>query len=150
MKLTSRAIPADATIAARQLVESLGGLNLSPDLTWTDAPAGTKSFAITCFDPDAPTGSGWWHWVHADIPATVTSLDEGAEVPGVAYINDYGYAGYGGPCPPSGPAHRYSFTVYALDVETLGVPANIPSASARFTILAHTLASATLNGYYAT
>jgi Raf kinase inhibitor-like YbhB/YbcL family protein len=102
-----------------------GGENQSPQLTWHDAPPATRSFACTCFDPDAPTGSGFWHWLAWDIPATTTSLALGAatgERPtvGKTGYNDFGERGYCGPCPPQGDKpHRYVFTVYALDVPSL-------------------------------
>ena len=84
--------------------QSLNGGNLSPELTWGDAPAGTKSFAVTCYDPDAPTGSDWWHWVALDIPADVTHLPEGAKLaaPARELVTDYGCRGFGGACPPAG------------------------------------------------
>ena len=83
---------------------SLNGGNLSPELSWGDFPAETKSFAVTCYDPDAPTGSGWWHWVALDIPANVTTLTEGAKLaaPARELTTDYGTKGFGGACPPSG------------------------------------------------
>jgi Raf kinase inhibitor-like YbhB/YbcL family protein len=99
------------------------GGNISPQLLWSDAPSETKSFAVTMYDPDAPTGSGWWHWVVFNIPANVNKLDENAgnsksgKLPAGAVQSqtDFGSAGYGGPCPPLGDKpHRYIVTVYAL------------------------------------
>lgn len=149
MKLTSTSLTPGAPIPTRHAELAAGGENVSPALAWSDVPADTKSFAITCYDPDAPTGSGWWHWIAIDVPAEITSLAEG-EVAGIQWTNDYGYEGFGGPCPPPGPAHRYQFTVHALDVPTLGAGANLTHAAVRFDILAHALDSATLEATFAT
>ncbi|MCS6712539.1 YbhB/YbcL family Raf kinase inhibitor-like protein [Brachybacterium sp. EF45031] len=151
LTVTSRAVPEGSVIAAQQLVEDLGGENLSPDLAWSGAPEGTKSFAVTCYDPDAPTGSGFWHWIAWDIPADVTSLPLG--VPRDAdtlkqTANDYGSTGYDGPNPPEGPAHRYVFTVHALPVESLGVEAGTPHVQVRFAIHTQQLASGSVTGTY--
>jgi Raf kinase inhibitor-like YbhB/YbcL family protein len=128
------------------------GGNLSPQLSWSGFPDGTQGFAITCFDPDAPTGSGFWHWVLFDIPASVTSLPTGAGTAGtevgVHGRNDYGIKAYGGAAPPPGPAHRYVFTVHALDVGSLGIDSDASAAVAGFNITAHTLARATLVATY--
>ena len=136
MELISDGIAADADIDLRFAEPGVGGRNVSPGLSWSGAPEGTRSFAITCFDPDAPTGSGWWHWVVTDIPATVTSLAEGAALPAGSrtWHNDYGYPGWGGPWPPPGPAHHYVFTVFAVGVERLDVPDEATSAVARLTL----------------
>ena len=146
MKLTSQAIVADAPIPLCYAEPGVGGDNISPDLAWSDAPAGTRSFMVTCFDPDAPTGSGWWHWVVTDIPAGVTSLPQGGPLPDGArtWPTDYGYAGWGGPYPPPGPAHHYQFTVTALDVDRLDVPDDSTSANARLAASFHTLGTARL------
>ncbi|GAA1389750.1 YbhB/YbcL family Raf kinase inhibitor-like protein [Luteococcus peritonei] len=151
MEITSKAIKQGEEIALRYAEQGAGGENVSPDLSWSDVPEGTASFAITCFDPDAPTGSGWWHWVAVDIPADVTSLAEGGPLPeGVReWVTDYGYEGYGGPCPPAGPAHHYIFTVHALPEAKLPVPDEATSAQVRFTILANELASASVTGLFA-
>lgn len=151
MELSSDAIPAGSTIEPTYAEPSCGGQNVSPDLRWSGAPEGTSSYALTCYDPDAPTGSGWWHWIAFDIPADVTALDAGAALPTAAreWQNDYGYDGYGGPCPPPGPAHRYVFTVYALDVAELGVPEGATSAGCRFNLLAHVLDSASFTATFA-
>ncbi|MFT4294822.1 MAG: YbhB/YbcL family Raf kinase inhibitor-like protein [Micropruina sp.] len=151
MELSSDAIPDGSTIELGYAEPSCGGTNVSPDLRWSGAPEGTKSYALTCYDPDAPTGSGWWHWIAFDIPAQVTALAPGAslDAPAREWDNDYGYAGYGGPCPPPGPAHRYVFTVYAMDVEQLGVPDGATSAACRFNLLAHAIDSASFTGTFA-
>jgi Raf kinase inhibitor-like YbhB/YbcL family protein len=133
------------------------GQNRSPALQWQGVPEGTKSFALTLYDPDAPTGSGFWHWVLFDIDSSVNqvapglgsadAIDLGAS--GIQATNDYGVTGYGGPCPPKGlPAHRYIFTVHALGVPKLDLPANAPNAVVRFMIYRNTLATATLTGLY--
>jgi Raf kinase inhibitor-like YbhB/YbcL family protein len=118
----------------------------SPQLSWTGAPAGTRSYAITVFDPDAPTGSGFWHWVAWDLPAATTSLPTAAALPAGAVngVNDGGTAGYTGPCPPTGDiTHRYVFTVVALSVPSLGLPADTRSAVVGYVIGQNALAAAT-------
>lgn len=151
MELSSAAIPAGSTIELAHAEPSCGGRNVSPDLHWSGAPEGTASYAVTCYDPDAPTGSGWWHWIAFDIPAQVDSLDADARpvAPVRQWENDYGYDGYGGPCPPPGPAHRYVFTVYAMDTARLEVPAGATSAVCRFNLLAHALDSASFTATFA-
>ncbi len=101
-------------------VHTCDGKDISPHLSWSGAPAGTKSFALTCIDPDAPMGD-WIHWLVHDIPAAVTNIPQGGPIPSGAkeVANDFGKKPYGGPCPPSG-THRYFFTIYALNVENLG------------------------------
>lgn len=149
--LTSSALPDAAEVGPQQLVEDLGGENLSPDLSWSGVPEGTESFAVTCFDPDAPTGSGFWHWIAWDIPATVTSLPLGLsrEDPSLLQaVNDFGRVGYDGPNPPPGPPHRYQFSVHALPVPTLGVDASAPHVTARFAIFSQQLSSASFTTRY--
>ena len=133
------------------------GQNRSPALQWHGAPEGTRSFALTLYDPDAPTGSGFWHWILFDIDSSVTQLAAGVGSTNATHLgasgtqaaNDYGTTGYGGPCPPKGlPAHRYIFTVHALRVPKLELPANVPNAVVRFLIHQNTLAMATLTGLY--
>ncbi|GIE85501.1 YbhB/YbcL family Raf kinase inhibitor-like protein [Actinoplanes regularis] len=130
-----------------------GGRDISPDLTWSGAPEGTRSFAVTVFDPDAPTMSGFWHWAVADIPAAVTALPAGAgdgAGPGlpqgaVQFPNDAGLAQYIGAAPPAGHGrHRYFITVHALDVEEIGVPAESTPAVLSFTMAGHILGRATI------
>lgn len=149
--LTSLATPSGSDVAPQQLVENLGGENLSPDLTWADAPEGTRSFAVTCYDPDAPTGSGFWHWVAWDIPATATSLPLGVAREDSSLVqarNDFGNLGYDGPEPPAGAPHRYQFSVHAMPVESLDVDPEDPHVGARFAIFSQQLASASFTARY--
>ena len=133
------------------------GNNLSPQLYWADAPTGTKSFAITMYDPDAPTGSGWWHWVVFNLPASCKELPQGAgnalkqlmPLGTVQSLNDFGSYGYGGPCPPENDGiHEYIITIYALDVDKLELEKNSNPAMVGFNIHAHTLEKASLVFYY--
>ncbi|WP_428738809.1 YbhB/YbcL family Raf kinase inhibitor-like protein [Sulfurimonas sp.] len=133
------------------------GKNISPALSWKNAPKGTKSFAITMYDKDAPTGSGWWHWVVFDIPTNVTSLPKNSGdvlenlMPkgAIQSVTDFGKSGYGGACPPVGHgAHQYVITIYALDVDTLGLDANAKAALVGFMLNAHTLSKASVIAYY--
>ena len=123
------------------------GGNISPQLAWSGAPAGTKSFAVTLLDLDAPTGSGFWHWILIDVPATTTNLAQGAGARGGAGAgaihlrNDFGEHAYGGPAPPKGDRpHRYMSAVHALNVEKLGIDASASAAVAGFSMMFHTLA----------
>lgn len=131
------------------------GENLSPALEWKNVPAGTRSFAVTVYDPDAPTGSGWWHWVVYNIPATATGLPGGAVVnaplPAGAKQgrNDYGEHNFGGACPPTGDRpHHYIFTVYALKVDKLNVPDDASPALIGFNITSNRIGLAKLTTTY--
>jgi len=133
------------------------GGNISPSLSWSGFPAETKSFAVTCFDPDAPTGSGFWHWVVFNIPPDVTSLPKGAGDPkgpaapkgAVESRTDFGVPGYGGPCPPKGDApHHYHFTIFAVDTPKLDGDENNSAAFVGFQLHFHTLAKAELVGVW--
>jgi Raf kinase inhibitor-like YbhB/YbcL family protein len=136
---------------------SVGGGNLSPQLSWSGFPDGTRSFVVTCFDPDAPTGSGFWHWSLVDLPASVTQLPRGAGAGGstpaeegaFAVRNDFGERGYGGAAPPPGDRpHRYVFAVHAIDVERLDVPPDASPAYVGFNLTFHTLARAAIRPTY--
>jgi len=153
--LTSRDLKPGGTIPTRNVANVMGcpGQNVSPALSWSGAPAGTKSFVVTTYDPDAPTGSGFWHWVVYNIPASTTSLPAGAGDPksgtlpaGATQGNtDLAQPGYLGPCPPAGDTpHRYIFTVYALKTAKLDLPANATAAMVGFNVHANQLAKATL------
>ncbi|HEY5300016.1 MAG TPA: YbhB/YbcL family Raf kinase inhibitor-like protein [Acetobacteraceae bacterium] len=157
--LSSPAVTEGGTLQAENIYNSFGctGNDISPALNWTGAPAGTKSYAVTLYDPDAPTGSGFWHWSMFDIPATASGVVENAGNPGahlapkgsIQVRNDYGTIGYGGPCPPKGDKpHHYVFTVFAVDAATLGPKADATPAVVGFNLHYHTLAKATLTGMY--
>lgn len=133
------------------------GGDLSPQLTWSGVPEGTKSFAITAYDPDAPTGSGWWHWQIVNIPHTVTEIAAGAgstkkelaPAGSVQIANDFGYRGFGGACPPEGHGiHHYRFTVHALSVEKLELPEEASGALTGYMINANTIATSTIESLY--
>ena len=129
------------------------GENISPELSWKDAPKGTKSFAVTVYDPDAPTGSGWWHWVVFDISKDKFTLPSGfgnSESKDVIQsMTDFGKTGFGGACPPKGDkAHRYIFTVHSLDIETISLDKNSNPALVGYYLNAHSLAKASLISYY--
>ena len=157
--VTSPSVSEGATIGEKHLFAGFGctGGNKSPALAWTDAPADTKSFAVTVYDPDAPTGSGWWHWVVFNIPAGTTELKEGAGdakgallPPGsVQSVTDFGQPGFGGPCPPAGDKpHRYIFTVHALKLEKLPLEPSASGAMVGFFLGQNTIAKASVTGLY--
>ncbi|MBX2917001.1 MAG: YbhB/YbcL family Raf kinase inhibitor-like protein [Cyclobacteriaceae bacterium] len=133
------------------------GKNLSPQLYWENPPSGTKSFAVTFYDPDAPTGSGWWHWLIFDIPANTNELKPGAgnlslnlaPAGSIQSVTDFKTQGYGGPCPPEGSkAHRYIITVYALKTEKLGLDATANPALVGFMLEHNAIEKASLMLYY--
>lgn len=131
------------------------GGNLSPQLTWDGVPEGTQSFVVTCYDPDAPTGSGWWHWVVVDLPAETRGLAQGAgsgkaslPSPALQTRTDFGAPGYGGAAPPPGAPHRYIFTVHALKVASIGVGADVSAAYVGFNVHFNSLGAASLTALY--
>ncbi|MGK9172351.1 kinase inhibitor [Yokenella regensburgei] len=157
MKLVSHDLHDGDKLHHRHVFNGMGydGDNISPHLAWDDVPAGTRSFVVTCYDPDAPTGSGWWHWVVVNLPAdtrvlpqgsgsSLTALPEGA----LETRTDFGTAGYGGAAPPKGETHRYVFTVFALNVPALEVDENASGAMVGFNVHFHTLASASITVYF--
>lgn len=154
-RVTSSDVREGDSLATSQQFNGFGcrGGNVSPQLTWEHAPTGTRSFAVTAYDPDAPSGSGWWHWTVVNIPPTVSSLATGAgdknnaKLPAGAVQgrNDFGYAGFGGACPPPGDKpHRYHFTVWALNTATLPIDAQASGALVGFMLRSHAIASAQL------
>ena len=157
-KLSSEDIKSQTPMSKQQEFNGFGctGGNVSPQLSWQNAPPGTKSFAVTVYDPDAPTGSGFWHWTVANIPADVTELATGAGSPGgdlpsgaVQGRTDFGQAGFGGAAPPPGHGpHRYIFTVFAVDVDRLDVTADDSGAVFGFNLHFHTLARASITATY--
>ncbi len=158
--LSSPEIKVNATIKDEQVFNGFGcsGKNISPALEWKNPPKGSKSFALLVHDPDAPTGgAGWWHWVVANIPADVNKLEggagtaDGARLPkgAIQVTTDFGSQGWGGPCPPVGDKpHRYNFTLHALKVEKLDLPANANASLAGFMINANSIGKTTLTGLY--
>tara|TARA_R110002072_G_scaffold47597_3_gene130777 strand:- start:3705 stop:4274 length:570 start_codon:yes stop_codon:yes gene_type:complete len=159
MSITSTDIKAGELMPKTQEFAGFGctGDNLSPQLSWANAPAGTKSFAITAYDPDAPTGSGWWHWVLVNIPASINTLATSAGKPEKALLpegsqtfrNDYGSKSFGGACPPEGDkAHRYQFKVFALNVEKLELPEDGSAALVGYYLNSHAIETATLEALY--
>ncbi|MEA2825542.1 MAG: hypothetical protein QOF03_2024 [Alphaproteobacteria bacterium] len=158
LMLTSAEAADGKMMAMEQVLNGFGcsGGNVSPGLKWSAPPAGTKSFALTLFDPDAPTGSGWWHWVVVDIPASVRELPKGIGKSGTVTLpggarqtrTDFGASGYGGPCPPPGKPHRYVITLTALDIDKLPVPDDASGALVGFNVGAHSLAKGTITAQY--
>lgn len=152
----SASIGPDGALSADNVIEGYGchGPNLSPEVHWSGAPAGTKSFAVTVHDVDAPTDSGWWHWTVVDIPSTWTRVGKGGSASTAAagalqLRNDFGGAGWGGLCPPAGAApHRYVFKVFALPVARLGIPADATPALASYMLRAQALATAQFVGTF--
>lgn len=147
--LTSADLGGQFTNAFMAASMGCSGTNISPELHWTNPPANTKSFAITMYDPDAPTGSGFWHWVVVDIPANVSQVKRGAVPTGsLTSVNDLGSPGYQGPCPPEGDApHRYLITVYALNTAKLGTTQTSTAALTGFLLNKAAIAKASLIVY---
>ena len=159
MTLTSPDIKDGGTIANQQVFKGFGcsGDNISPALSWSGAPANTKSFAVSIYDPDAPTGSGWWHWLIFDIAAPIKELkpgagnvkSEAAPKSAIQSKTDFGTPGYSGPCPTPGSGfHKYIITVYALDVKNLGLDANASPALVGFTLNQHLIQKAYMIMYF--
>ncbi len=157
--LSSPEIKAHARLAHEQVFKGFGceGGNLSPELAWAGAPKGTRSYAVTAYDPDAPTGSGWWHWVVFNLPADAAGLKKGAGDPKAGLMpagavqgrTDFGQTGYGGPCPPVGDKpHRYIFTVYALKIDKLPLDETSPAAMVGYFLNQNMLGKAVLQGRY--
>jgi len=155
--LSSKTLGGEATLKEEFNGFGCMGENESPQLSWKNAPEATKSFAITMYDPDAPTGSGWWHWIVFDIPTSTTELvanagyikldltPEGT----IQSITNYGAQGYGGPCPPQGHGlHQYIITVYALKTDTLGLDENTNPAVVGYYLWNNTIAKASIVSYY--
>lgn len=158
-KLTSSSIKADGRLTEMQVADSYGctGKNLSPALTWTNAPKTAKSYAITVYDPDAPTGSGWWHWIVYNIPAKTTHLGLGAGTESSVTLpegavqgrTDGGNHSFGGACPPKGDKpHRYIFTIHALSTEKIELPADASAAMVGFMIHNNLIAKASFMAKY--
>jgi Raf kinase inhibitor-like YbhB/YbcL family protein len=156
-ELRSPDVAEGATLTQAQVFSGFGckGENVSPALTWSGAPPGTRSFALTVYDPDAPTGSGWWHWIVFDLAATTDALAKGvgqsAKLPAGARQgrNDFGTTGFGGACPPEGDKpHRYIFTIYALKVDKLEVAPDASAALVGFMINANQIGKASITARY--
>lgn len=155
--LHSKTLSGQATITQEFNGFGCVGKNESPQLSWSNAPKGTQSFAVTMYDPDAPTGSGWWHWLVFDLPANTRELPANAgnialklsPTGSVQSVTDYGKPGYGGPCPPKGHGdHRYIITVYALKVKKLGLDAKTTPAIVGYYLNNNALAKASIIAYY--
>jgi hypothetical protein len=157
--LSSPQVANGTYVPKQQVYNGFGcsGDNVSPALSWANPPEGTQSFAVTVYDPDAPTGSGWWHWVIFNIPATVNALPIGAGAAdghlapqgSVQSRTDFGSDGYGGPCPPVGDTpHRYRFTVYALNVPSLPLTSDAMPEMVGYYIHQHMLGSAQISALY--
>jgi Raf kinase inhibitor-like YbhB/YbcL family protein len=149
--LTSEDVADGQPMDVRFAHPSVGGKNISPHLTWSGHPEQTRSFVVTCLDPDAPTGSGFWHWAAVNLPPSVTELASGATLPDGAFCvrNDFGDNGYGGPAPPAGDVpHRYVFVVHAVDVDRLEVTPETTPAVVGFNLAFHTLARAIIRPTY--
>lgn len=158
-QLTSPTIKHKATIGNEHVFNGFGcaGGNVSPELRWSNAPKDTKSFAVTVYDPDAPTGSGWWHWLVFNIPPSVASMaagsgksdGTGAPQGSIQSMTDFGQPGYGGPCPPPGDKpHRYIFTVFALKVDQLPLKPEASGAMVGYFLNQNKIAKASFTGMF--
>jgi hypothetical protein len=158
-RVTSPTVKEQGKIGEEHVYNGFGckGGNISPELRWENAPKDTKSFAVTVYDPDAPTGSGWWHWVIFNISPDIKSLLRDAGKPdgpaapkgSVQSMTDFGQPGYGGPCPPPGDKpHRYIFAVYALKIDQLPLNKDSSGAMAGFYLNQNKLAKASLTALY--
>lgn len=158
-QLSSPTIKPNSTLTADQVFNGFGctGKNISPELVWSNAPAGTKSFALTVYDPDAPTGSGWWHWVAYNIPASTTKIAAGAGTVDGKNLpagteqgrTDFGSTGFGGACPPVGDKpHRYIFTLHALGTDKLEIPEDATAALVGYMINANRIGQTSFTAYY--
>lgn len=155
-RLTSNDFKEGSRLPEAQVFNGMGysGGNRSPHLAWEGAPEGTKSFVVTCYDPDAPTGSGWWHWVVINLPAGTKELPAGAGSGGqlphgaVQTRTDFGAPGYGGAAPPPGPDHHYIFTVHALKTDKLDLDPQSSAALVGYMIHMNSLGKATLTALY--
>jgi hypothetical protein len=155
--LASTEVKSGSPMALAQAYTACNGRNISPALSWSGEPAGTQSFAVTMYDPDARAGAGWWHWILFDIPATVHGLAAGAgsngsrDLPAGAIEgrNDFGVSQYGGPCPPAGDhAHHYEITVYALKIARLPLDSTASGAALGAALRPNTLSTAKIVGRY--
>jgi hypothetical protein len=149
--LTSSDVADGQPMDKRHAHPGVGGDNISPHLAWSGHPEQTRSFVVTCLDPDAPTGSGFWHWSAVNLPGSATGLPTGATLPGGAFCvrNDFGEREYGGPAPPAGDRpHRYIFVVHAVDVDRLDVGPHTSPAVVGFNLAFHTLARAVIRPTY--
>lgn len=158
-EVTSTDVREGEFLSPAQVLKGFGceGQNISPQLAWTNPPKGTKSFAVTVYDPDAPTGSGWWHWTVFNIPASTLALQRNAGAPGSGLLpagamqgrTDFGSPGFGGACPPAGAKpHRYQFTVWALNTEKLALDEQASGALVGFMLNAHALGQARLTARF--
>lgn len=156
--LESTDVGQNRLIADKYVLNGFGckGENVSPALSWKNAPKGTKSFAVTAYDPDAPTDSGWWHWVVFNLPANMTSLPRGSGSSGAGKLpkgvvqskTDFGTSGWGGPCPPQGDKpHRFIFTVFALKTDRLELDENASAAMVSYMVNVNTLAKSIITSY---
>lgn len=157
--LSSPSIKPESTLTLDQVFNGFGctGKNISPELTWKNLPTGTKSLALTVYDPDAPTGSGWWHWVVYNIPATATKIEAGAGTTEGKTLptgsqqgrTDFGSTGFGGACPPVGDKpHRYIFTLHALKADKLEIPEGATAALIGYMINANLIEKTSFTAYY--